>query len=130
MTNVERLLQSYTEQIEVKYLEALRKGWSDSAVIVDVQNQEARRNTVALQRGLTPSAFDAFVGVALSGDRTALAEQLNKRFPNHPAVTALATETPPVGDFPVIIITGKEFCEPAIHFFYRPKPDPPAEELR
>lgn len=126
MTYGERILQASTEQIEVKYLRAIRFGWTDPAVIIDVQNQESLRHIVAQQRGVPSSEIEALVGCVFSGDRRALAEKLNQRFQGHPAAKALASETPPEGDFPVLIITGKDQGGAAIHFFYRPKPEIPA----
>jgi hypothetical protein len=128
MTNGERILQAYTEQIEVKYLRAIRNGWTDPAVIVDVQNQDKLRQVAAQQRGVPPSEIEALVGVVVSGDRQAVAEKLSQRFPNHSVAKDLATETPPEGDFPVLIITGKDTGGAGIHFFYRPKPELPDEE--
>jgi hypothetical protein len=127
MTYGERALQAFAERIEVKYIDAIRKGWVDVAVIVDMRNQDYLRQQIAAQRGVAVSEIeDTIVGVVLSGHRQALAEKLDAHVPGNEAAKALATETPREGEFPVLILTDRTQGGAGIHFFYRAKPEIPA----
>ena len=121
MTLGERYIRQFTESIEIKYLRAIERGWTDTAIILDVRDQQAQRYSAGNQRGsdIDPSIL---VGSVASGDRMALVGRLNELFPPNPAIDALANEAPPEGMFPVIVITDEEGIAKLYFGFFR-KPD-------
>jgi hypothetical protein len=127
MIDAKMILARFMEQIEVKYLRAARQGCTDVAVFVDTTNQDDLRQAVAAQRGEPGTEVEAFVGMVVAGDRMAVANQLNGRLPGHEAVQCLADETPPEGQFPVLILMTEGPKRTGIHFFHIPKPEQTAE---
>jgi hypothetical protein len=95
MTIGEKILQRFTEQIEVAFVKAIRRGWTDPAVIVDVRNQKRLLQGVTRQRGVSASEIEPLVGKTISGDRQDLAKILYRLFPGSPAALDLGKETPP-----------------------------------
>jgi hypothetical protein len=122
MITAEMILKRFMEQIEVKYLRAVREGWTDIAVYVDTTNQKHLRQVAAAQGGKPGTEVEAFVGVTVSGNRMAVAEQLNNRLHGHEAVQCLANETPPEGEFPVLILMTEGPNKTGIYFFHIQKP--------
>ena len=117
----ERYLRSFTESIEIKYLRAVRKGWTDTAIIVDTRDQEGQKSRAAEGCGseIDPSLV---IGSVIAGDRMALVGKLKELFPPNPATETLENEVAPEGLFPIVVITDEEGAA-KMYFFYFQKPE-------